>query len=76
MSPKNVGTLKHLVGMLLGTQKMQQPTIDESGKCDGRPVQEQQGSGRKKTGLRRRWPATKVSTIAQWRGPTNVDGQQ
>jgi hypothetical protein len=60
--------------MLLGGQKMQQPTIGGSGKCDGRPVQEQQGSGRKKAGLRRWWPATKMSTIAQWQGPTNVDG--
>ncbi len=31
--------------MLLSVQRMQQPTINESGKCDGRPGQKSQDSG-------------------------------
>jgi len=34
--------------MLLGGQRMQQPTIDGSIKGDGRPRQEQQGSGQQR----------------------------
>ena len=46
--------------MLLGGWRMQQP-IDGS------------GNGAK-VGDRGQRPATKVSTIARWRGPTNEDG--
>jgi hypothetical protein len=37
--------------MLLGRQRMQQLTIDWSSEGDGRPLQEQQGSGRQRLAL-------------------------
>lgn len=37
--------------MLLSGQRKQQPTIDRSGKGDGRPEQERQGSGRQRSAL-------------------------
>ena len=54
--------------MLPGVQKTQQPTIDGSGKGDGRPGKKESRQRLVKVGGRGRRPATKVSTIGNESG--------
>jgi hypothetical protein len=60
--------------MLLGGRRMRQPSVDRSIEGDGRPGQEQQGSGRQRLEIGTDSGVGDTTTNHQWRSAVAAEG--